>query len=367
MVTSPIRYHSGKFPPKDIDLEVLVPLISRAERALGKYDGTLLGVPNPNVLISPMMNREAEKSSRIEGTQATLREVWEYEAGDDTKESARATDIQEIINYRLALRDAINQLEELPLSQRLIRNIHQRLMQGVRGFNSNPGNYRATQNWIGPQGCDESDARFIPCAASDLPQNMHAWETYMNSDQPNALVQLAIIHAEFEAIHPFLDGNGRIGRLIVPLFLFAKGLIKRPSFYISEQLEQNRDEYYDRLQAVSAHDDWTGWCKFFLTAVAEQAESNIARSKAILNLHEERRDWIVDVTRSQYAVRALDYFFVTPIFNAVQFRDAVEIPPQTAGSIVRKLRDEGFLSVVIKGRGRRSGIYAFNELLEIIN
>lgn len=366
-MAGPVKYHSGKFPPTNIDLETLVPLISRAERALGKYDGTLLGVPNPNVLISPMMNREAEQSSRIEGTQATLREVWEFEAGDDSKEPVRATDIREIINYRHALVSAIRQLDELPLSQRLIRNTHERLMQGVRGSNSNPGNYRATQNWIGPHGCTEDDARFIPCDVSDLPQFLHVWETYMNSDQPNALVQLAIVHAEFEAIHPFLDGNGRIGRLIVPLFLFAKGLIKSPSFYISEQLEQNRDEYYDRLQAVSAQDDWTGWCKFFLTAVAEQAENNIERSRAILDLHERRRDWIVDVTHSQYAVRALDYFFVTPIFNAVQFRNAVEIPPQTAGSIVRKLREEDFLSVVREGRGRRSGIYAFNELLEIIH
>lgn len=366
MVTGPIRYHSGQFPPRDVDLEVLVPLISRAERALGKYDGTLLGVPNPNVLISPMMNREAEKSSRIEGTQATLREVWEFEAGDVSKASARATDIREVINYRLALRYAIEQLEELPLSQRLIRNTHQRLMQRVRGFSSNPGNYRVTQNWIGPQGCDEANARFIPCAANDLPLNMNAWENYMNSTQPNALVQLAIIHAEFESIHPFLDGNGRIGRLIVPLFLFAKGLIKSPSFYISEQLEQNRDEYYDRLQDVSAKGDWTGWCRFFLTAVAEQAESNIERSKAILNLHERRRDWIVDVTRSQYAVRALDYFFITPIFNTVQFRDAVEIPPQTASAIVRMLRAADFLTEIREGRGRRSGIYAFGELLEII-
>jgi Fic family protein len=361
-----VSYHKGNFPPTGLDLMPLLPLIGRAERALGKYDGTLGGVLNPNVLISPMMNREAEKSSRIEGTQATLREVLEFEAGEDREEPERTADIQEIINYRFALSEAIKALNTLPLSQRLIKEIHQQLMQGVRGRNSNPGNYRKTQNWIGPEGCTEAQARYIPSVAQDLPDNMYAWEKYMNTSQPNALVQLALVHAEFEAIHPFLDGNGRIGRLIVPLFLYEKKLTSSPSFYISEQLEKDREEYYARLQAISESEDWIGWCKFFLTTIADQAEHNIKKAEAILLLHEQKRDSIVDVVRSQYAVRALDYFFIRPIFNSVQFRKDVEIPPPTANRIIKELRDAKILTPIREGRGRRSGIYAFSELLEII-
>ena len=365
---TPVRYHSGAFPP---DLRgafaSLLPFVTEAHHALGKYDGMLEGVLNPNVLLSPLMDREAEQSSRIEGTQATIREVLEFEAGDDSAPAQRESDIREILNYRVAMLEAIRRLDDLPLSQRLIRETHSTLMRGVRGERADPGNFRTVQNFIGPPGSSEQDARYLPCPANELPANMDAWEKFMNSDQPDSLIQLAVVHAEFEAIHPFLDGNGRIGRLVIPLFLYEKKLIRRPSFFISEHLERHRDEYYDRLQRISQAGDWHGWCEFFLKSVTAQANSNIERARAILHLHETWRSRIVDITRSQYAIRALDYFFTRPIFNSATFCADVEIADYTARAILRDLRDAGVLEVRREGRGRRSGIYAFTELLDIIS
>lgn len=365
---TPVRYHSGAFPP-DLrqSFTALLPLVTEAHHALGKYDGMLEAVLNPNVLLSPLMDREAEQSSRIEGTQATLREVLEFEAGDDSAPAQRESDIREILNYRVAMIEAIHNLDTLPLSQRLIRNTHATLMRGVRGQRADPGNFRTIQNFIGPQGCSEQDARYLPCSANELPANLDAWEKFMNSTQPDSLIQLALVHAEFEAIHPFLDGNGRIGRLMIPLFLYEKQLIRRPSFFISEHLESRRDEYYDRLQHISESGDWQGWCEFFLRSVTAQANSNMERARAILQLHEKWRSQIVDITHSQYAIRALDYFFTRPIFNSAAFCRDVEIADYTARSILRDLRGAGILDVRREGRGRRSGIYAFTELLDIIS
>ena len=182
---------------------------------------------------------------------------------------------------------------------------------------------------------------------------------------PDKLVQLAILHAEFEGVHPFLDGNGRLGRLLVPLFLVDKGLLSSPDFYVSAYLEARREEYYERLLAVSRDDDWTGWCAFFLMALAEQARDNEAKAKAILELYQAKKDWIAEKTHSQYAVRALDWFFGQPIFKTSDFVASAGIPKPTANRIVRVVRDEGLLVDLRPGRGRRAAVVAFPELLNI--
>src|SRR5690625_4146440 len=297
-----VRYHLGKFPPdKRLDWPRLLPLIGPANAAIARYDGVLHGIPNPNVLLSPLTTREAVLSSRIEGTQATFGEVLEFEAeGEPGDESTpKKADIHEVLNYRGALIEASHRLDELPLSQRLIKLAHARLMQGVRGHGKAPGEYRRIQNWIGPAGCAIEEARFVPCPTDAVPAAMDAWEEYIHEPAPDALVQLAVLHAEFEAIHPFLDGNGRLGRLIIPLFLKAKGLLSAPNFYLSEYLESHRDEYYERLLAVSRDDDWTGWCRFFLDAIIKQAAANQEKAQAIHALYTARKDWMVEATRSQ--------------------------------------------------------------------
>lgn len=364
---SPVLYHSGRFPPDQIDWPRLLPLIGPASAAVARYEGVLHGVPNPNVLLSPLTAQEAVLSSRIEGTQATLGEVLEYEAegAPDDESTPKKAEIREVLNYRMALMEAAQLLDNLPLSQRLIRRTHEILMQGVRGRNKAPGEYRQVPNWIGPEGCSVDEARFVPCDANQVPTAMDAWERYLHDEAPDVLVQLAVAHAEFEAIHPFLDGNGRLGRLMVPLFLKAKGLLSRPNFYLSEYLESHRGEYYDRLLAVSRDGDWTAWCTFFLGAIIAQAETNQRKAEAILALYEARKDWIVAATRSQYGIRALDWFFSRPIFRSSDFVAVVDIPEATAKRILRVARDEGLLEELRSGSGRRPAVLAFPELLNI--
>ena len=362
-----VVYHQGQFPPGALDWPQLLPLIGPANAAVARYEGVLHGIPNPNVLLSPLTTQEAVLSSRIEGTQATIGEVLEFEAeGEPGDEStAKKADIHEVLNYRAALAEASRLLEELPLSQRLIRLTHERLMQGVRGRNKAPGEYRRIPNWIGPEGCTIEQARFIPCSAEALPVAMSNWEAYIHADAPDALIQLSILHAEFEAIHPFLDGNGRLGRLIIPLFLKSKGLLSAPNFYLSEYLESHRGEYYDRLLAVSRDGDWTGWCGFFLRAIIEQAGTNQTKAQAIHALYTARKDWMVEATGSQYGVRALDWFFSRPIFVASDFVTQADIPEPTAKRILRLVRDSGLLREVRASSGRRPAVLAFPELLNI--
>ncbi|EAQ34173.1 hypothetical protein NB311A_00570 [Nitrobacter sp. Nb-311A] len=362
-----VQYHQGRFPPENLDWPRLLPLIGPANAAVARYEGVLHGISNPNVLLSPLTAQEAVLSSRIEGTQATLGEVLEFEAqGELFDESTpKKADIREVLNYRAALNEATRLLAELPLSQRLIRQTHGVLMQGVRGRNKDPGEYRRIANWIGPGGCSVDEARFVPCAADKLPQAMDAWEQYLHADAPDKLVQLAIVHAEFEAIHPFLDGNGRLGRLVVPLFLYANGLLSRPNFYLSDYLESRREEYYERLLAVSRDDDWSGWVAFFLKALIAQAEANQTKAQAIHTLYRDRKDWIAQVTRSQYGVRALDWMFARPIFKTSDFVETADIPRPTANRILRLVRDEGLLTELQSASGRRAAILAFAELLNI--
>ncbi len=362
-----VHYHVGKFPPVGLNLEVLFPLIGPANAAVARYEGVLAGIPNPNVLLSPLTSREAVLSSKIEGTQVTLGEVLEFEAqGDLLDESTpRKADAREVLNYRAALNEATRLMAELPLSQRLLKATHQVLMDGVRGRNKDPGEYRRIPNWIGPAGCNIDQARFVPPGADEIADRMAAWESFVNEDAPDRLVQLAIAHAEFESIHPFLDGNGRLGRLIIPLFLFNHKLLSRPNFYLSEYLEANRDEYYDRLLAVSRDGDWTGWVVFFLNGVIAQADVNIRKAQSILRLHEQKRNWVVEVTHSQYAVRALDWIFQRPIFRTPDFIQSAQIPGPTARTLVRAFRDNGMLTEVVASSGRASAVYAFSELLNI--
>lgn len=362
-----VAYHQGGFPPPDLHWPDLLPLIGPANAAVARYEGVLHGIPNPNVLLSPLTSQEAVLSSRIEGTQATLGEVLEFEAeGEPGDEStAKKADIHEVLNYRAALAEASRLLETLPLSQRLIRLTHARLMQGVRGRNKAPGEYRRIPNWIGPEGCTIEAARFIPCSADRLPDAMTAWEAYIHAPAPDSLIQLAVLHAEFEAIHPFLDGNGRLGRLIIPLFLKSKGLLSAPNFYLSEYLESHRDEYYDRLLAVSRDGDWTGWCGFFLRAIIEQAATNQTKAQAIHALYNARKDWMVEATRSQYGGRALDWFFSRPIFAASDFVVQADIPEATAKRILRLVRDNGLLREIRPSSGSRPAVLAFPELLNI--
>lgn len=362
-----VHYHLGSFPPAQLDWPQLIPLLGSTAAAVARYDGTLAAIPNAAVLLSPLTTQEAVLSSRIEGTQATMGEVLEFEAEGDVAgiSDARRADILEVLNYRAALRMSEKMLEELPLSQRLIREAHKVLLSDVRGQGKSPGEYRRIPNWIGPAGCTIETARFVPIAADKLPDAMSEWERFIHADAPDRLVQLALLHAEFEALHPFLDGNGRLGRMLVPLYMWQNDLIRSPMFYVSAFLEAHRDEYYDRLLAVSRDGDWTGWCRFFLAALKAQAEENQNKAASILTLYEQMKRQVVELTRSQYAIHALDWIFERPIFKSSDFVSSAGIPEASAKRILSVLRDAGILRVMLEGSGRRAATLSFPTLLNI--
>lgn len=363
----PVYYHEGNFPPQNINWKLLIPLIGTAHAAVARYDGILSAIPNASVLLSPLTTQEAVLSSRIEGTQATMGEVLEYEAEGDSKKFSpqRKADILEILNYRKALRACESMLKELPLCQRIIKKAHEILLTGVRGHGKAPGEYRKTPNWIGPPGCSIEEAHFVPISADKLPEAMSAWEKYLHAEAPDPLVQLAILHAEFEALHPFLDGNGRLGRMLIPLFLYQAKMISGPMFYISAYLERHREEYYERLRQVSSEGAWTEWCIFFLKAIREQAEENLQKARDILKLYEEMKRKFMDLTHSQYAILALDWVFEKPIFKSSDFTHSAGIPQPTAFRILNLLKKNNILKDFRQGKGRKAAILMFSELLNI--
>jgi Fic family protein len=359
-------------PLKNIDWERHVTLIGKANAALARYDGILLGMVNPEVLLSPLTTREAVLSSRIEGTQASLEEVLQYEAdvGDpeknlDLPDSPQVRDIHEIINYRKAMGTAVEKMAGRPFGINTIRELHRILLTGVRGRYKDPGEIRRIQNYIASPGTPIDQATFIPPSPEIIMDALSNWEDYLYETEKDPLVQLAILKAQFELIHPFRDGNGRIGRMLVPIILYHKKILSQPMFYISSYLERNRDVYYERLLAISRDGDWNGWISFFLEALVLQSEENSKKARAILELYNRMKLQVPEILHSQYSIRVVDAIFTRPIFKSTDFAKISGIPEKTAPRIVQALRDRGLLTVLREGRGQISAIYMFSELIDI--
>lgn len=354
-------------PPTGLSWESLIPSIGRANRALARYGGLLSALPNPSLLLSPLTTREAVLSSRIEGTQATVGEVLRFEAGDLPRQESRLQDIHEIQNYRSALRLAERELARKPFGLNLLRQLHHELMDSVRGRDRAPGEFRRVQNWVGPPGSTIATATFVPPPPQDLTEHLGTWERYYHSDQPDALVQLAILHAQFELIHPFLDGNGRIGRLVVPLFLFEKRLLTHPMFYVSDWLERHRVDYYRHLHGLSAESPaWDSWVAFFLKAVEEQANANVEAATSILRLYDRLKDRLLEISRSPWSIRLLDAMFRAPVFTTGTLDLKKPAPTRPAlNNLLRTLTADGILRVLQEGAGRRGTVYAVKDLLKI--
>ena len=361
------HYREGSFPPEDrIDWPAVIPLIGPATAAVARYDGALSTIPNPRALLSSLATQEAVLSSRIEGIDVTMSDVLQFEAGREAGSTGHRDDVNEVINCRRAMRRAGQMLEESPLGQRVVLETHRLLLSGARGKGKSPGEYRRFPIWIGPPGSTMEEATFVPISAESLPAAMRTWERYAHEDAPDRLVQLAVVHAEFEALHPFLDGNGRLGRMLVPLFLSERGLTSRPLFSVSAYFEAHRAEYYEGLLAVSRDDEWTGWCRFFLKAVLAQAEDNLSKTKGILDLYEKTERRVADIARSPYAAPALDWLFERPIFNSARFATHVGVPARTARRLLAMLVDGGVLRVLRASSGRRGSILAFPDLLSLV-
>ncbi len=363
----PVHYHDGMFPPEErLDWQALMPLIGPAYSAVARFDGMLAAIPNPRVLLAPLTTREAVLSSRIEGTQATMGEVLEYEAGHRSSSTERQDDIREVLNYRAAMRTAETMLDDLPLSTRVVRELHRKLLSGARGMHKSPGEYRRVANWIGPPGCRIDDAKYVPIGADGLEDAISRWEGYIHTGSADRLVQAGIVHAEFEALHPFLDGNGRVGRMLVPLFLWQRGIIQQPVFYISAYFEAHRDQYYENLLAVSRDDNWTGWCRFFLDAVREQASDNLAKAQGILDLYERLKQTVSEATRSRHSIQALDWIFSQPVFARPYFARGTGLATSTASRILDQMRSCGILTEIRAGSGPSPAILAFPDLLRAV-
>jgi len=360
-----VSYHLGEFPPRNINWEALAPYLANASDALARYDSFLGIIPNPEILIAPMMMQEAVTSSRIEGTQATVGDVLEFNAGNTDVSPNKRDDIREVVNYQVAVETAERMMRDMPLCGRVMRYAHEILLSGVRGEMKSPGRYRTDQNWIGVSGSRIEDARYIPAPPGALEGCMLAWETFVNRDDLPSLYKTAVAHAEFESIHPFCDGNGRIGRMLVPLMMWKDGLLTNPCFYLSEFFDRCNSEYQDRLLAVSSEGDWTGWCQFFLRAVRDQAVENNKRVHGMYALNEDLKRRLAEKSGSAHASIVIDKLFEKAIFSRSEFVKIDGMDPQTVRRMLGILEKEGVIRTIRRGRGRTSSIMVFPELLSL--
>lgn len=351
-------------PLKTLNWEKYIHLIGKANYELARYEGILQGIVNPSILLSPLTTQEAVLSSRIEGTQATLEEVLEFEAlaiCDDDKHE----DILEILNYRQAMYMAVEWLKERPITLNLVRKMHFELLNSVRGRNRARGDFRTSQNWIGKHGTAIEEATYIPPSPERLMDLLSNLESYIHFQEKDPLVQLAIVHAQFEIIHPFLDGNGRLGRILIPLFLYEKQMLSSPMFYISAYLEAHREIYYAKLEGITQDHNWEDWIEFFLTAVIEQAKSNAQKAKAILDLYQRMKKDIPQIARSQFSIQALDTIFERPIFFATEFSKRSGIQRASATRILNALKEQDILIVLREASGRQPAVLMFSKLTDI--
>ncbi|HVT18954.1 MAG TPA: Fic family protein [Thermoanaerobaculia bacterium] len=354
-----LAFVPSPLPPKLSFETDLVNRLSRADALLGELSGLGQQLPNPHLLIAPYTRREAVLSSRIEGTRTTLSELLLDELGALPRPTA---DVREVRNYVAALEHGIERLKILPLSLRLVRELHLKLLSGVRGEKATPGEFRRSQNWIGPPGSTLETAAYVPPPHPEMTEALHLWEGYLHQrgELPD-LVQCALIHEQFEAIHPFLDGNGRIGRLLITLFLIERGRLAQPLLYISSYLEPHRTGYYEALQRVRTQGDWAGWVRFFLTAVEQSAESACLQARRLLDLRTQYRDLVRGKPR---ALTLLDELFASPYVTVSRAAKVLAVSPPTARAAIKSLMAVKLLDELAGSTWRR--VYVARPILEIL-
>lgn len=353
-------------PPIEIDQEMLY-LLSMADGKLGRLDGITRVLPDPDLFLAMYVKKEAVLSSQIEGTQASLVDV--LEVPDDWKrETGKKNDVEDVVNYVRAMKYGLQRLDSLPLSLRLIREIHSILLQGVRGSERHPGEFRNSQNWIGPAGCSLSTATFVPPPVDEMETAMGELENFFHDDSLiPPLIKIAMIHAQFETIHPFLDGNGRIGRLLITFWLCHEEILSKPLLYLSYFFKKNRTEYYDRLMNVRLHGDWENWIKFFLKGISVASDEAINTATAILALKEECEKTVSRISANNMTYqKLLDYLFENPIINRKAVTTCLDISSPTAGTILEAFCDAGILKDDYPEKQRKK-TYRFDRYLNILN
>lgn len=336
--------------------------LSKADRALSELAGVGRTMPNPHLLIGPFVRREAVLSSRIEGTQADITDLYAYEAGQP---APAESDVREVLNYVRALEYGLERLSTLPVSLRLIRELHERLMAGVRGEHATPGEFRRSQNWIGTPNCTLGEAQFVPPPVLQMHEALDAFEKYLHADDVYPpLVRLALVHYQFEAIHPFVDGNGRIGRLLISLLLVEWKLLPLPLLYLSAYFHRYRQDYYDLLMAVSERGDWRDWVLFFLHGVTDQARDAIVCAKRLQDLQTAWHERLMQARTSALLVRLVDSLFASPVITIPEAQRLLGVTYRSAQHNVERLVTAGILRPV--GDASYGKTYLAAEILDII-
>jgi Fic family protein len=341
----------------------ILPLLSKADIALGRLDGLVKVIPDPDFFVGMYVRREAVLSSQIEGTQSSLEDLLEIELDPDTR--GRGSDVGDIVNYVSAMNFGLTRLHDLPLSLRLIREIHDELLRDGRGLRATPGEFRTTQNWMGPSGASLARATFVPPPVPEMKEALYAFEDYLHSNgETPVLVKAALAHAQFETIHPFLDGNGRVGRLLITFLLVHSGVLRQPLLYLSYYFKLHRTEYYDRLMAVRQRGDWEGWLSFFLRGVAETADEATDTAEQIFELRERHRTLAMNEVGAN-GLRVLSALFQRPIVNVNYISRALEVSFPTANRLVGRFEELGLLDEVT---GQRRGrLFRYDPYLRLFD
>ncbi|TPW34386.1 Fic family protein [Oecophyllibacter saccharovorans] len=370
-----VHYHQGAFPPKNLDLQrFMVPLLTATD-AVARYDQALKTLHDTEVLLAPMRQQEAIVSSRIEGTIATLEELARHEAEQEKDSCASSSsvvlprhEVLEVALYAQTLRRAQEDMKAgLPLTPHALRSMHANLLRSGRGEDKTPGMFKTEQNYLGDT--NRKEIRFIPIAPEHLLFGLDKLFEYINSPtndglpDPFALVRTAIAHLEFEALHPFKDGNGRVGRMLIPLMLWRQKVITQPHFYISAYFDRNKEEYIERMRAVSRASEWEEWVIFFLTGVTQQAQENLAKAESIVSLHDDLKQRIRRILNSSRGIDILDFIFRRPIFRGNLLSSTFGV--QNASRFRRKLIEAEIISEIVPPTGSRPGVYRFDALLKL--
>ncbi len=365
MVTCPGGHEA--FVPNPLPPEVeltpqLLRALSDADRLIGRLAGEGRSLPNPHLLMRPFVKREAVLSSRIEGTQATLGELLAADAGAVVQRSP--DDLREVANYVVALEHGMGRLASLPLSVRLVRELHEKLMQGLRGDHARPGEFRRSQNWIGPPGCTLAGASYVPPPVEELMNCLGQWEDFLSDRAMPPLIQVGLLHYQFEAIHPFLDGNGRVGRLLITLFLIEREILPTPLLYLSAFFEATRSDYYDRLAGVSHHAAWADWLAYFLNGVARMSADALSRAQRINSLLAGWRKSVAG-SPSKTPSSLVDLLAENPFWTINKAAERLEVAYTTAQRAVEKLESLGIVERV--GDAKRGRVYCAKQIMAILD
>lgn len=352
-------------PPLQFDGEMQT-LLSKADRALGRLDGSIQTLPNPNLFVFMYVRKEAVLSSQIEGTQSSLTDILEVEA--KVFDPHHPNDVGEVLNYAHALNYGLNRLTTLPISIRLITEIHEHLLQNVRGREKQPGEIRRTQNWIGSGGCTLHNASFVPPPPHEIMQHLGDLENFIHekSDIPS-LIKIGLVHAQFETIHPFLDGNGRIGRLLITFLLCEREILIKPVLYISHYFRKHRSEYYECLQRVRDFGDWEMWIKFFLRGVAAVSLEATETARSIVSMREAHRNIVMQKfgRAAGNGLRVLEMLFENPILTVTMVKDFLDVTYPSANSLVQRFVDAGIL-MEMTGK-ERYRLYQYNDYIGLFS